>query len=568
MIKRLCFVSAVLLLTSFAFAQDQTFTLRQGVTPFILATSSNGGLDRNYPNPNYYASERFVIRYFEDRAHDAYITSATGQDRLRSLETAYDSIVTRWGFYPPYHAAATTRYKSEVIVTRGRNNTTGVSAWADGGGTAYGGLVGTWSNGGAASTERPIQWIPSGLSATTLTHEFVHGLQQMSSGMRDSDFVGWFHECHAQFMTSLVHGGTSGGLSASRVTKRQAHLHTGYARSRYENWPWLEHILHFDKNNVLRTNRQDGMDFINRIWTNSPGRSDNARRTADPFTEAARVNSLSWAEFGDIMGHYAMRSVIFDYGPRRATFRTNYNATGVAETERYQRYTYLQALDTNDLAASNNRYVSPHAYAPQRLAFNIIRLYPEAGGNWNGGTVSVRFRGDVQTANNRTNYAQQSGYDLEPAASNVPNNPGSAWRYGLVAVTGDAASTSNTVSARYSQLMRTDTSGANRGAGPDLSITLQNGETQLYLVVTAAPTQPHKIKWDQYHYATYRFPYMVQINGAKPEGFQTLSPSGTNTWRTHTNGGGQVASNVTVPATVFVAPEARIALSALTRPFI
>ncbi|MCL2690242.1 MAG: polymer-forming cytoskeletal protein [Chitinispirillia bacterium] len=587
MFKKSLFLTGILLLSSLTFAQNQTFTLRPGITPFVRATASNGGLDRNYTNPNFYESERFIIRYWEDRAHDAFVSAETAENRLRSLETAYDSIVTAWNFYPPFHVnrsnpatygtpVVNTLYKSEVIVTRGRNNTSGTTLWADGGGAAYGGLVGAWNNGGATSTERPLQWIGAGLSATTLTHELVHGLQQMSSGMRDSDFVGWFHECHAQFLTSLVHGGTSGGLTASRVTKRQAHLHTGYARSRYENWPWLEYILHFEQTGThsaaagrrdrLRSNRQDGMDFINRIWTHSPGRSDNARRTADPFTEAARVNNMTWSDFGDVMGHYAMRSVTFDYGPRRATFRTNYNAASVNDQERHQRYTYLQALDTNDLAASNNRYVSPHAYAPQRLGFNIIRLYPEGGGNWTANsTVTVQFRGDVQTANNRTNYVRLTPNNqdntpgrLEPAAEHVHNNPGSAWRYGLVAVTGDAASTANTVTARYSDLMRTDTSGANRGRGPNVSITMQSGETQLYLVVTAAPTQPHKLRWDQYHYTTYRFPYMVQIDGAKPQGFQTESPSGTNTWRTHTNGGGQVASNVTVPATVFVGPHARV----------
>jgi len=580
MLKKQLSLAVVLLLTSFAFAQNQTFTLREGITPFVRATALNGGLDRNYTNPNWYESERFIIRYWEDRAHDAFVTAATAQERLRSLENAYDSIVTAWNFYPPFHVnrsdpsryhipVVNTIYKSEVIVTRGRNNTSGISLWADGGGAAYGGLVGAWNNGGATSAERPIQWIGSGLSATTLTHELVHGLQQMAGGMRNSDFVGWFHECHAQFLTSLVHGGTSGGLSASRVTKRQAHLHPGYARSRYENWPWLEYILHFEQTGAhsattgrrdrLRADRQDGMNFINRIWTHSPDRNDNARRTADPFTEAARVNNMSWADFGDVMGMYAMRSVIYDYGPRRATFRTNYNAASVGETERYQRYTYLQALDTDDLTASNNRFVSPHAYAPQRLAFNIIRLFPEGGGNWTANSsVTIRFRGDVQTANNRQNYAPQSGFALEPAAAHVHNNPGSAWRYGLVAVTGDAASTSNTVTARYSDLMRTDTTAARRGIGPDLSITMQSGETQLYLVVSAAPTQPHKIMWDQYHYTTYRFPYMVEINGARPQGFQNESPSGTNTWRTHSNGGGQVASNVTVPATVFVGPQARV----------
>ncbi|MDR2580847.1 MAG: DUF6055 domain-containing protein [Fibromonadaceae bacterium] len=547
--KKLHFAIIALLLASIVFAQNETFTLRQGLTPFVRGTP-----DPNYPWPNFYESERFIIRYTEDRTHGAYVTRAAAQSALETLERSYDTITTKYNFVTPFHPTANTRFKSEVSISRlTSQNTSGQTAWADGNGTAYGGLLpGQW-NTSASTVQRPIQWISQGMSATTLTHEWAHGLQQMSGGMRDSDFVGWFHESHAQWVTSHVHGGTSGGLTASRVTMRQAHLHPGYARSRYENWPFLEHIWNSNGGGTA------GWAVINNIWTRSPGPGSNDRRQADPFEWIQRGNPTvypNWASIGDLFGNFAMRSVIYDYGPRRATFRSNYNATNISESERYQRYTYLEALGINDFAATNNRYVSPHAYAPQRLAFNIIRLYPEAGGNWNGGTVTVRFRGDVQTANNRPNYSQQSGFDLEPSASNVHNNPGSAWRYGLVAVAGDAAATANTVTARYSQLMRTDTSGTNRGAGPDVSITLQSGETQLYLVVTAAPTANHKLKWDQYHYTTYRFPYMVEINGAKPEGFQ--APPSNITWRIHSNGGGSVASTVTVPASVFVAPNARI----------
>jgi hypothetical protein len=530
-----------LLLASFTFAQ---------IPPretFVLATAQNGGIDNKYPHPNYYASERFVIRYNEDQTHDAYITKANAEAALAVLERSYDTLVHVYKFVPPYHAAANTKYKTEVIVTRGRNNTSGVTEWADGGGTAYGALVGSYASGGANSSERPIQWIPSSLTATTMTHEFGHGLQQMSGGMRDSRMVGWFHESHTQFMTSKMHGGTSGGLSNSRVTMRQAHLHPGYARSRYENWTFLEHIHNVNGNR--------GWEVINNIWTKSPGRSNDARSNADPFEWIQRGNPdvyPDWASLGDLFGDFAMKSVIYDYGSRKSTFRSSYNATGVGETEKYQRYTYLEALDTNDLTASNNRYVSPHAYAPQRLAFNIIRLYPDAA----TGTVTVKFRGDVQTVNNRSNYAPQStsNTELEPPVSNVHNDPGSDWRYGLVAVQGGtAASTSASVTARYSPLMRAVNNG--QLTQPDVSMTMQSGDTELYLVVTAAPTKNHKLLWDQYYYTIYRFPYMVEINGAKPEGFQANTAAG----RTHSNGGGFIANSVTnVPASVYVGPDAKI----------
>ncbi|MDR3001482.1 MAG: hypothetical protein LBU89_09480 [Fibromonadaceae bacterium] len=159
---------AVLGITQTALAQEV----------FVLGTEQNGGIDRNYPWSNNYTSERFVIRYSEDRAHDAYVTEANARTALNTLERAYDSLVNNFGFYPPYHERATTKYKSEIIVTRGRNNTSGTTAWADGGGTAYGGLIGSFSSGGANSTERPIQWIPSRLDSTTLTHEFVHGFSR------------------------------------------------------------------------------------------------------------------------------------------------------------------------------------------------------------------------------------------------------------------------------------------------------------------------------------------------------------------------------------------------------
>jgi hypothetical protein len=255
-----------------------------------------------------------------------------------------------------------------------------------------------------------------------------------------------------------------------------------------------------------------------------------------------RQNNISQQEFGDIFGDFATKAVIWDLNRGSALFRSTFNKSLGNPDEKFKRprYTYLEALDGEN--AMDNRYVSPFAFAPQRYGFNIIRLYPD-----DSRSVKVRFRGDVQTKNNIPNY--KKALNLEPADTYLPDDPGSDWRYGLVAVTGDAAATGGTVTARYSEVKRAS------DGNPDVSMQLQNGETQVYLVVAATPTIHHKISWDQFYYTVYRFPYMVEITGAKPEGFQPLAnPTGGK----HGNGGGFVQSTATVDETAYVGPNARV----------
>ncbi|MCL2183285.1 MAG: DUF6055 domain-containing protein, partial [Chitinispirillia bacterium] len=320
---------------------------------------------------------------------------------------------------------------------------------------------------------------------------------------------------------------------------RMSNRYLGSTRNRYCNWQFFEYIIH-----------QMGVKAVNDLWL-PPGSNISNH---DPMSELMRRNSLSQSEFNDIFGDFAMKSVIWDinqsskhpvaaYAGRgsaqfRAAFNKNLNPN---EMLKRPRYTYLESLDSTD--GENGRFVSPFAVSPQRYAYNIVRLYPDQP----AGVVTVRFRGDVQTKNNIPNYAKS--LNLEPVAANLPDNPGSDWRYGLVAVTGDAASATGTVTARYSDLMR-----ASDGS-PNVSIDMKSGEAQLYLVVAATPTVHHRISWDQFDYTIYRFPYMVEVSGAKPEGFQAPSnPAGGF----HANGGGFVQTGATVAATAYVGKNARV----------
>ncbi|MCL2269058.1 MAG: DUF6055 domain-containing protein [Chitinispirillia bacterium] len=507
------FAAAVLLLATVALTQEKEVFLR-GSWP----VSSN----ETYPWTLFYESDRFIIRYNPNE--NANITQANAQALLTSLENAYDKLVYEFNFHPAHPPALPTKYKCEVIVPR-----TSGDGWADGGGTAYGGTV------GSGNARRPIMWLPAGVTGSgslnnaTATHELTHGLQQVSGGFQADNpfgnFVGWIHESHANFMTNQVYNTVDG---ATEVYTRQAHLHLGYAHTRYNNWLFLEYFMD-----------AKGMEFINYVWNNAYRPNDGNRNRADPFGEMMRVHGMSQAEFGDMIGEFGMKNVIYDYR-RKAQFRSAYNANSVSERHRRHRFTYLEALDST--GGDNGRFVVPFAFAPQRYAFNIIRLYLDESGH-----VKVRFRGDAQTKNNIQNYVKR--VDLEPHADFLKDDPGSDWRYGLVAVTGDAASASAGVTARYSDIKRAS------DGNPDVTVEMADGETQLYLVVAATPAVNHQIKWGQYYYTIYRFPYMVEITGAKPEGFQPVpNPAGGP----HANGGGFVASAATVAASAYVGPKARV----------
>jgi len=543
----LLFIS--LLLATFAFAQREVYTAR-------------ANQDSDHPWTNSYSSERFTI-WYGTAADCAALTETQAKTAADELEKIFDAYLTE-GFNPPY-AATATKYKMGAYVLRNGSNCTNAPNHTCGtakccGGTttcseghAFGGTIGT--------PRAPGMWLAAGAVSDNwaLAHEFMHGLQQMAGGMSGgstnagTNYTGWFHESHANLMPHIVYptgttGVTNGVHYCAEMYTRTPHLYLGSTRNRYCNWQFFEYLMH-----------RGGTKIVNDIWLS--GSPDNAR---DPFSEVMRRNNLTQSQFGDWFGDFATKAVVWDInrhtvantpsvntneayaGRNNSRFRSAWNASSIAERYKRNRYVYLEPLDGNN--AADNRYVSPFATAPQRYGFNIIRLYPATGTSFAAGdAVTVKFRGDVQTSSNISNYNKSK--NLEGANANVNINPGSDWRYSLVAVTGDATGTATNVSARYVDLKQAS------NCSPDVSITMQSGETQLYLVVAATPTVHHKISWDQFYHTIYRFPYMVEINGAKPEGFQAYSnPAGS----AHSNGGGFVASAANVAATAFVGPNARV----------
>jgi len=184
--------------------------------------------------------------------------------------------------------------------------------------------------------------------------------------------------------------------------------------------------------------------------------------------------------------------------------------TSVSLPERRMRTVHMEVMD-----AANRRYAVPPLQAPQRWGYNIIRLFPDPGAT----SVTVTFRGVTQTAAN------------------------SDWRWAMVAT--DSAITKS----RYSQLQR--------GSDGQLTFCVNAGEA-LWLVVTATPSVQQHIYWDQLYPSIFRYPYMIQVAGAQPDGYQANAPKPSATGQVWANGGGWVATGATVAQGAFVGPYAAV----------
>ncbi|MET0386872.1 MAG: DUF6055 domain-containing protein, partial [Polyangiales bacterium] len=92
----------------------------------------------------------------------------------------------------------------------------------------------------------------------------------------------------------------------------------------------------------------------------------------------------------------------------------------------------------------------------------------------------------------------------------------------------------------------------------DLSFCTSDADEALYLVVMATPSEVQKIMWDQMYYTIWRYPWMIELGGAVPDGLQANPPPPSAGARRWPNGGGWVAPEAIVADSVFVGPYAAV----------
>ncbi len=358
--------------------------------------------------------------------------------------------------------------------------------------------------GGGWGTGYMGMWVGPGATADHwgLAHEFTHAVQAQTKGLAcggNSNYCGWIYESHANWHAHQLPEYRS-NVHCSEMLPNTPHLYLGSTRDRYCNWQFMEYLK--DKYCYKA---------VNDIW-NAPTPSN------DPFTNIAATRGWTISQLNDFFGEWAMHNVTWDYknpppttGTQNATYRSSYGAlSDTSKPERRLRTTRLETVD-----AANRRYVVPTLQAPQRWGYNFVRLYPDAGATH----VSVTFRGVIQAAAN------------------------SDWRWGLVAT--DAAVTT----PRYSALQK--------GTDGALDFCVNAGES-LFLVVVATPSVQQHINWDQLYPTIYRYPYLVQLGGAQPEGYQASAPNPSANGKRWANGNGWVATGATVADGAYVGPYAAV----------
>lgn len=372
----------------------------------------------------------------------------------------------------------------------------------------------SWGLTGGSFNNRMGMWIGTGGLSDHwgLAHEFMHGVQSVEGGLacNQSNTCGWIYESHANWAAQqqVEYHGTD--AHCTELLVNAPHLYLGSTRDRYCNYQFME----FLKDKACYS-------AVNAIWTGAP--------VNDPFT--AIMNGMKWniSQFNDMLGEWATHNITWDYQdpPPESTAGNNQgkfyrglygSITSTAQNSQRFRTTKVEQLDTD--FANNRQFMSPFYQAPQRWGYNVIRLYPDSGAS----SVTVTFRGVTSAA------------------------PSPDWRWSLV------ATDTGITTARYSALRK--------GSDAELTFCVNAGEP-LFLVVMATPSTQQQIVWDQAYNTVPRYPYMIQLANAWPDGYQggklDACPSGTVRIA---NGGGCGPSGLA--STVYVGPYALVTGNGVT----
>lgn len=341
-------------------------------------------------------------------------------------------------------------------------------------------------------------------------HEFSQSLQSATNGFQGSPFANWIWASHANWMT---HQRLDTMTNCSELYTRQTHVRYGSTRNRFCNWQFLEYLR-----------ERHGYALLDSLWTRWPGSRPAAEQ--DFFGMLMETLEIGPAQLGDLWGDFALRMARADF-QRGATYRAAWESRP-EELARLQRIG-LDAVDT-----AKGRWSVPFEVAPQAFGFNVVPLHDLTD------SVRIEFRGRVQAAR----PAWNPGLRLDPDTVPVP---ASDWRWGIALVD---TSASPAFGFRYL--------GPFPGSSGSTRFKASSAE-KAYLVVAATPQRLPMVKWDQSYRSLYRYPWMVEISGARPEGWQHArldSPAVAG--RRHANGGGFVASTATVDSTAWVGPQAMV----------
>jgi hypothetical protein len=432
-------------------------------------------------------------------ATNSFWTANMARGTLRNAEESWQILVRKLGYREPAFAWGTTsgtKYKLNITSWHG-------GYWA--GGDTFGGV-----------TLARLNITPDGLRVDpptgVLPHEFTHCIQMHNT----SSYVpGSWWEGHANYGREryLQHFGVlfpstqRSGIDPTYL--RCAHQLIAQGRDYYLSWPMF---LYLDENPDGLSDLGEGTNV--KLWQQT-------QINEYPLMALERLtptNSLK-----DIVGYFARRGATYNYSNKTdiqaalASFGPPLDSTATA---RWQFTDLVQRPD------DTNWWRVPFDMSPMQGAYALHELVPIGTGA--GRVVSVNLRGLPDSAR------------------------GADWRASFIVI-------SDTGAERYSTLW---SNGVN-------SVTLAANENKVYLSVAGAPAVFHTAApsanfggdHDESVYpyrsapSKARFPYELQVTGATPKQRDNGAPTGLVQ---HSNGLGYRASNVSVPASVYIGPNARV----------
>lgn len=436
-------------------------------------------------------SEHFVLRWND--GDGVNISQTQINQALNTLESVWDKYINELGFPEPYWDTAT-KYKVSVNVSN--------QGYASGAGTG---------------DRDPEMWVHYDALAHigTLAHEFAHTLQFTTRSMRDSQYVGWLWESHANWM---AHQYNPNDVQCTEALVNAPHIYYGSTRNRYCNWQFFEFI----KDNSCTA-------FVNdALWKNGVQPEDPAHWSTDPFSTLASNANWDTQQLNDIFADWALHNTHWDYSANGQTYHNNYGDNDAIENARRFRVTRLTPL------TEPNSYAVPHYWAPQRWGYNLVKLLADE----NAQHITVQFNGMIQDSPAISSF--DSNFTLQPETLSPPN---SDWRWSVAVTQEDGT-------PRYSEIQR--------GASGSLQVDIKPTDKSIWLVVMATPSEIQKIFWDQIYYSIYRYPWQISLEGAHPEQFYDHSYYTATSGAPHPNGGGWVASTAQVDSSAYIASDAKV----------
>ena len=334
-------------------------------------------------------------------------------------------------------------------------------------------------------------------------HEFGHVMEMhQKGGFCNNPWSGCWWETYANWLREryLYEPSTSLGPGPAYPKAPETDFCWPYLETWQMVWPHGRNFYHcWMLPNYLEENPDKlpalGTGFNKRVWNES-------LQNEYPVHTIIRLSSLD--TFKAALGHFAARMATLGLQQQKI-----YLEHFDKEVNDYRRRTlYTELKRAPDRAGW---WRCPLEHAPQQMGINVIKLVPEAS------EVKVDFEGIADPER------------------------GSDWRACLVAVDGKGK-------ARYSTLWSKGTN----------ALKLNADEKALYLTVAATPDRFEPVNLNaateqpyESHPGRARFPYEVQIEGARPlETIPTPPPDAKG--HKHPNGGGFVADSAKVDDTAFV----------------